>query len=223
MRFRFLVVISSLSVSSGIAFAETPGSTLSDEKIRQACKVMAQLGERPASCLHSRATPGGSPAQVVAVPPPVPVKAMLLVPSVPPSAAAVAAAEAEKSREPFWLLRQDQYDQISYVIPPQAYQVLEGASVSYTNDQIAKTQSLTTKGFLGYSAYHWQQQPASGCGSSGGPTVLNGLGIGPFIQADGTLSEPTNANEKSALRVGINSDFHLCDTAAFHQEDWQFL
>lgn len=100
--------------------------------------------------------------------------------------------------------------------------MLQGASVSYSDDLNSKTQSLTTKGFAGYSAYNWKTS-APGCGTSGGPAFLDGIGVGPFVQADGTFNQPTNANEKSALRIGINSDFHLCDTLAFHQEDWNIM
>ena len=101
--------------------------------------------------------------------------------------------------------------------------MLQGSSVSYTNDRIGKTQSLSTKAFAGVSLYNWRQQPPEGCGSSGGPTNLNGFGVGPFIQSNGNLNQPQTASERSALRFGINSDFHLCNTAAFQQEDWNIM
>jgi hypothetical protein len=223
MRIRLFILVSSLSTNCGVAVAETPRSALTDEQIRQACKVMAQLGERPPSCVRPTTAPQ-APRQVVTLPArPAPVKATPQVPIAPASATAIAAGGTDTSQMPFWLLRQDQYDQVSFITPPLAYQVLQGASVSYSDDQISKSQSLNVKGLLGYSAYHWDRVSSDGCGSSGGPTVLDGVGIGPFVQADGILSQPTNANEKSALRVGINSNVHLCHTPFFHQEDWQFL
>ena len=126
--------------------------------------------------------------------------------------------------DPFFILRQDQYDQVSYVLPAQAYQVLQGAAVNYTNDQKGKSQSLSGKGFLGYSAYNWKAAAAeTSCASNNGPGFLARYGFGPFIQADGSFNEPTNANEKSALRAGIDINTAFCDTPIFQKQDFQFL
>src|ERR1700730_2724325 len=76
------------------------------------------------------------------------------------SGPAVAMAPVETapaaSGAPFIMLRQDQYDQISYIEPANAYQVIQGASVSLTKDQLARTDSVSTKGYFGYSAYNWK-------------------------------------------------------------------
>jgi hypothetical protein len=125
---------------------------------------------------------------------------------------------------PFLMLRQDQYDQVSYVFPYEGYQVLQGASFSYTDDFKAKSQSLSVKGFAGYSAYNWEAVRAeTGCASNRGPGFLARYGFGPFVQANGSLSEPMSASERSALRVGFDAESYFCDTAVFQQQDFQFL
>jgi hypothetical protein len=127
---------------------------------------------------------------------------------------------------PFFLLRQDQYDQISYIFSAEdaPFQVFQGASFSYTKDEITKTQSASIKSFVGYSAYRERYgQAETGCGSTGGPAFLAGRGFGPFVLANGTYNQPTTANEKSALRVGINSDSLICNTFALQQQDFQLM
>jgi hypothetical protein len=127
---------------------------------------------------------------------------------------------------PFPILRQDQYDQVSFAVPELPYQVLQGAAITYSKDQIAKNQTLSVKGFLGYSAYNWSDNRTSiGCGTVdyGGGAFLARYGAGPFVQANGNLNEPTTASEKSALRFGFNSDFRFCDTAVFQQQEVQFM
>jgi hypothetical protein len=126
----------------------------------------------------------------------------------------------------FPVLRQDQYDQVSLAIPELPYQVLQGAAITYSKDQNAKNQSLSVKGLLGYSAYNWTANRRSmGCGTvdDGGGTFLAAYGTGPFAMANGTLNEPITASEKSALRLGWNSDARFCDTPLFQQQEVQIM
>lgn len=126
--------------------------------------------------------------------------------------------------EPFLLMRQDQYDQVSYIFPYEGYQVLQGASFSYTDDFKAKSQSVNVKAFAGHSAYNWEATRAqTGCASNNGPGFLARYGVGPFLQANGSFSEPMSASERSALRAGFNAESYFCDTVLFQQQDLQFL
>ena len=126
--------------------------------------------------------------------------------------------------KPFFLMRQDQYDQVSYIFPYEGYQILQGASFSYTDDFKSKSRSLNVKAFAGYSAYNWEAVRAqTGCGSNGGTGFLARYGYGPFVQANGSLSEPKSASERSALRLGVNAETYFCDTAIFQQQDLQLL
>ncbi len=129
---------------------------------------------------------------------------------------------------PFFILRQDQYDQATYITQLQEGQILQGASVSYTKDHLANTQSATVKGLLGVSAYnglirapcdneanYWARQHDR--------AFLNGYGIGAFVQGNGTYNQPTNANEKSALRMGLDADFLFCNTPFVPLQEFQLM
>jgi hypothetical protein len=123
-------------------------------------------------------------------------------------------------------LRQDQYDQVSFSTPELPYQVLQGAAINYSKDQSAHTQSINVKGFLGYSVYNWSANRKSiGCGAvdDGRGPFLAAHGVGPFVQADGTLNEPITASDKSALRFGLNADWRFCDTRPLQQQEFQVM
>jgi hypothetical protein len=245
MRIRFLVLIFAVLIQTAcmrsvLASAETSGSKSSsnsdDVELAKECASLTHLKKTmtrlkiqvPDECGRFGA---GSATQHL---PAAMATARLVAPaasthpsvgvnaSIANASSTNAFGENASSANAFSVLRQDQYDQLSFVIKTQGYQVLQGASVSYSDDQISKSQSLTVKGFAGYSAYNWKSSNDR-CGTNGGPAFLDGLGVGPFVQADGTFNQPTNANEKSALRFGVNTDFHLCDTLAFHQEDWNIM
>jgi hypothetical protein len=149
------------------------------------------------------------------------------IPAAPVAAAKLAAAPPAGDGapgDPFLMMRQDQYDQVSYVFPYEGYQILQGASFSYSDDFKAKSQSVSVKAFAGYSAYNWEATRAeTGCASNRGPGFLARYGFGPFLQANGTLSEPMSASERSALRAGFDAEAYFCDTAVFQQQDLQFL
>jgi hypothetical protein len=196
---------------SGILNAQAFASSTpqGDAAFRKACATMAERGIKVPECT---------------IPAPLRTAVAMKVPLNPRSSIVALPPPADTTGDPFFILRQDQYDQVSYVLPAQAYQVLQGAALNYTNDQKAKSQSISTKGFLGYSAYNWKSAAAeTSCASTNGPGFLARYGFGPFIQADGSFNEPTNANEKSALRAGIDINTAFCDTAVFQKQDFQFL
>jgi hypothetical protein len=119
MRIRILIVVSGALVSPFAATAEP--SLPNEAEVIKSCRVMAALGEQIKRCKQRGITPTAnqpkSPADALA--------------QLPPSATVPQAAVSppvEPSLRPFWLLRQDQYDQLSYVIPTRGYQVLQGAS-----------------------------------------------------------------------------------------------
>src|SRR6266404_2005992 len=53
--------------------------------------------------------------------------------------------------------------------------------------------------------------------------TLNGYGIGAFVQGNGTYNQPTNANEKSALRMGLDADFLFCNTPFVPLQEFQLM
>ncbi|MBR0775147.1 hypothetical protein JQ625_09900 [Bradyrhizobium diazoefficiens] len=195
-----------------------------DVEFVAACKVLAKRNVAlPAECAEfvpTASLPQVKPkkaardAHASAVPPP---SSVVKVTAVRP-------AGDGAPGDPFLMMRQDQYDQVSYVFPYEGYQVLQGASFSYSDDFKAKSQSVSVKAFAGYSAYNWEATRAeTGCASNRGPGFLARYGFGPFLQANGNLSEPMSASERSALRMGFDAETYFCDTAVFQQQDLQFL
>jgi hypothetical protein len=217
-----------MAVSTALAVAPATAQRALDKstpekavrEIAAACEVMIKNNIR-SDCAeflkpHRPAVIAVVPAPVVPIP----------VPAVAKSVAAAPKATTVdgSAGEGFALLRQDQYDQISYIWQPFAYEVLQGAAISYSKDQIAKNQSVNVKGFLGYSAVNWTNDNLDGCGSRVfDRTNLIGYGFGPFIQANGTYNEPTTASEKSALRLGADANAHFCGGSLFPQQDVQIL
>ena len=130
---------------------------------------------------------------------------------------------------PFVVLRQDQYDEVSYILGPNPGQVPQGASLSFTKDQIAKTQSAQIKGLLGVSVLNGFTASAGSCDSQpdyqsrSHNGALAGYGFGGFLLADGNYSEPTTKTEKSALRAGLSADLLFCNSPVFPYQDFQFL
>lgn len=206
---------------SAFARSAEPDKTPSarQKKIADACQAFLEEGiALPGECARYLGTQRALVAEPAAVTAPAP-KPRIPIPKPLP-------IEGSTTGAPFPLLRQDQYDQVSFAVPELPYQVLQGAAITYSKDQIAKNQSLNVKGFLGYSAYNWSANRTSiGCGTvdDGGGAFLSRYGAGPFVQANGTFNQPTTASEKSALRVGFNSDARFCDTALFQQQEFQLM
>src|ERR1700730_6035370 len=76
--------------------------------------------------------------------------------------------------KPFLFLRQDQYDQITFSAPLTPLTTIQGASVSYTRDEKAHTQTATVQSYLGASIYQSEK-----------------YSFGAFAYADGTFNQPT--------------------------------
>jgi hypothetical protein len=134
-----------------------------------------------------------------------------------------AAATPQNASDPFFIVRQDQYDHISVAQKDLLGKIIQGASVSYTDDQQGKTQSGSMNGFIAYSAYNWASPDSQlKCGQKAAPAFISNYGIGPFIFADGTYLQPTSPKEKSALRFGFDSDVYLCNSV-FPSEQIQLM
>ncbi|MGY4480127.1 hypothetical protein [Bradyrhizobium sp. USDA 3364] len=194
-----------------------------DVELIAACKVLAKRNVAlPTEC--AQFVPAAAAPQARPKAGPRDARAAIPAASAVTTAAATPLTGDGAPGDPFLMMRQDQYDQVSYIFPYEGYQVLQGASFSYTDDFKAKSQSVSVKAFAGYSAYNWEATRAeTGCASNRGPGFLARYGFGPFLQANGTLSEPMSASERSALRAGFDAEAYFCDTAVFQQQDFQFL
>jgi hypothetical protein len=199
-------------------------------RLKQACAELKRLKTTIPACKDSNqetaATAAGVPATQATIPgrgsaSPSDRTANAQPSNAPPGAAIPGV--------PFVVLRQDQYDEVSYIVGPNPGQVLQGASLSYTNDQIAKTQSAQIKGLLGVSALNGFTAAVGSCDSQPNyqsrshNAALAGYGFGGFLLADGTYSEPTTKSEKSALRAGLSADLLFCNSPLFPYQDFQFL
>jgi hypothetical protein len=131
---------------------------------------------------------------------------------------------------PFFLLRQDQYDEVSYITGPDPGQVIQGASVSYTKDQLASSQTAQIKGLAGISAFNGYTSSVGSCDAQSGylsrthdSPLLAGYGFGAFVLGDGNYTQPMMKTERSALREGPSADFLFCNAPIVPYQEVQLM
>jgi hypothetical protein len=101
-------------------------------------------------------------------------------------------------------VRGDPLDNFHYLVDPQAPTVADakGASVSYTDNRVAQTQSATIDGRISYLLFGEQCD-----GLDPLKPFISGVAIAPFVSSNGTWDEPIKKTSTSALKYG--SDFQL--------------
>ncbi|MGY4257648.1 hypothetical protein ACVI1L_004716 [Bradyrhizobium sp. USDA 4516] len=81
----------------------------------------------------------------------------------------------------------------------------QGASVSYTDDRIAKTRTLAVQGQLSYVLFRDLCPPT--------PIeyvpFISGWAVVPFVAADGDFTSPRSKNEQSSAKIGVETQFEL--------------
>lgn len=93
-----------------------------------------------------------------------------------------------------------------------------GASVSYTNDEFAKTQVVTIQGYTSYVvARDLAIFPPEGSTSP----YISKWAIAPWLSASGTLNEPPSPKEKSALQFGGDVQFEVSHLGPFSVQDFR--
>jgi hypothetical protein len=87
----------------------------------------------------------------------------------------------------------------------------KGASVSYTNNQLAGSQSVTLNGLVSYVLTD------SACIDNPIPLspYISGFALAPWVSANGTLNEPQKTGEQSALRSGFDIQIEAAQTGFF--------
>lgn len=234
MRNRFVVVIIYLAGATWIAApangqtaaslgtnptaeeAKTTGrSILAAYSSAQLCKELARRGQRCVKEGNTLAKPtlsvvvastnlaSAAPLPDVGVAPP---------PPLPRRAAAPSAGGTVG--QPFFIVRQDQYDEVFFDNPLLWGKIIQGASASYTNNQISGSQTASINAFVGYSAYSWESSDAEKLCGQNAPAFISNYGFGPFLLADGNYMQPTSSTEKSALRLGMNGNASFCNLAS---------
>jgi hypothetical protein len=147
-----------------------------------------------------------------------------------PSPAPASTAPTFYSGSPFFILRQDQYDEVSYITGADPGQVIQGASVNYTKDDLGNSQSAQIKGLAGLSLINGRSSSVGSCDYKASylsrqhdSALLAGYGVGAFVYGDGNYTQPMMKTERSALREGLDADFLFCNGPIFPYQEVQVL
>jgi len=110
-------------------------------------------------------------------------------------------------------VRADRLDNFFYAVNA-GYGNAKGASVSYTNDRIAKTQAVTIGGIVSYVLTN------TACIDDPVPSApyVSGFALAPWVSANGTLNEPFKPTEKSALKTGFVVQIEAAYTGLFDRQ-----
>ncbi len=112
-----------------------------------------------------------------------------------------------------FFVRADPLDNFFYAVNA-GYGNAKGASVSYTNDEIAKAQTTTIDGILSYVVTD------AACLNDPVPLApyISGFALAPWISANGTLNEPFKKTERSALKTGFDVQVEAAYTGLFDRQ-----
>jgi hypothetical protein len=207
-------------------------SCLKTTPMSEACNLLAlanpALFNSHADAAPSPAppAPGKSPPPAVArrAPQPVP-------PLVPPPAPSAFIPTCQAGLTNNLFVRSDPLDNFHYAVAPNTAVDAKGASVSYTNNQLAGTQTAVINGRASYLLL------GALCNNSspnpGNPYVA-GYAIAPFVSSNGTCNQPLTKTSTSALRGGVDFQVGLVTAllpipenffyvSPFHQTDFRDL
>jgi hypothetical protein len=100
-------------------------------------------------------------------------------------------------------IRADSLDNYLYGITPSSKAV--GASVSYTDDHVARTQTVAINGMVSYVALRdlCPQTPA------GDAPFISGYAVAPFVQGQGSLTTPQSKKEQSTAKIGVEAQVEV--------------
>jgi hypothetical protein len=98
-------------------------------------------------------------------------------------------------------VRRDPIDAFYYLYPAVPLDG-KGASISFTDDILNSSRSLTVQGYTSWVMFRQFFYPDV---TPGGPIALTGVAAAPFVYANGTRSEPMKPTEKSALQFGFDA------------------
>jgi hypothetical protein len=134
-------------------------------------------------------------------------------------------AEYAQQNAPRFYVRQNALDSFYYLYPAipssnasGAASKALGASFSFTDDQIAKTQTTTIQA---YSAYVVARNLAIFPPDNYSGPYVSKWAIAPWLSAAGTLSEPRTPKEKSALQFGPDGQFEVSGLGPFDVQDFR--
>ncbi|MDX8541535.1 hypothetical protein RFM23_28320 [Mesorhizobium abyssinicae] len=132
---------------------------------------------------------------------------------------AINPADLPQKRQKLYV-RKDKLDALYYLYP-QAPVYAKGASVAWTNDYRADTQSLAIQGFVSYVPF----SPYSFDPKVNGDPSLEKVDVplefsrytaGPYVYGAGTIGSPRKASERSKLQVGLDNQFEIIGGGLFN-------
>ena len=217
----YAIVVAGLMAASSAEAGAAQGKSKIDTEVAR-CKAMLTAALTPAcrkliDADAARASAAGLVEQEAAgtLPPPKPSTTrpgpQLIAP--PPSGTTFAAGHQDCDPLANSLfVRADPLDNFHYLIVPPSSSAsssdqkggsaasAKGASISYTNDHNAGTQTATVNGRLSFLAV------GEYCGPpyfENGP-YIHGFGIAPFVDGNGTWNEPVKKTSTSSLQAGVD-------------------
>jgi hypothetical protein len=100
-------------------------------------------------------------------------------------------------------VRADSLDNFLYAAPTAAN--AQGASVTYTDDTVAKSRTLAISGQVSYVLFHdlCPETPKQYI------PFISAWAVVPFVAADGNLISPRAKSEHSSTKVGVETQFEL--------------
>lgn len=100
-------------------------------------------------------------------------------------------------------VRADSLDNFLYAAP--TAENAQGASVSYTDDRVAKSRTLAVQGQVSYVLFR------DLCPTTPKEYLpfISGWAVVPFVAADGNFTSPRAKSEESSLKVGVDTQFEL--------------
>jgi len=100
-------------------------------------------------------------------------------------------------------VRADSLDNFLYAAP--TAENAQGASVTYTDDRVAKSRTLAVQGQVSYVLFR------NLCPTTPKAYLpfISGWAVVPFVAADGNFTSPRAKSEESSLKVGVDTQFEL--------------
>jgi ribosomal protein L29 len=179
--------------SKTIAAPATILAEKTDEQLKaEVAALQAELKRRRAKSKVSSAKPNNPAAAQVSAP------------------ADFTPAELEKKHADLaqqFYLRSDPLDAFYYLYPAAPLDG-KGASISYTDDIANKSQVVNTQAFASWVVAR-QYFGGSNVEAPQGLPELSAAAYAPYIMTNGKLTEPRNASERSALQLGLDSQYEF--------------
>jgi hypothetical protein len=211
------------TVSNGKIPDAVVASCLKSTPMSEACNLLA-LANPGLFSGHTNAPTNQTPPAAGKPPPTIPTKAPAPAPPpVPPPAPAAFTPNCQGGLTNNLFVRSDPLDNFHYALVPNNTTTAadaKGASVSYTNNQLAGTQTAVVNGRASYAILSALCDNPSANPSN---PYIGGYAVAPFVSSNGTWNEPPTKTSTSALRGGVDFLFKLETTKSLIPENFLYV